>query len=433
MRRIDSLIKHPISKNFLVSGLGIGCNLLFQILLVPFFLSQWGVLEYGDWIVLTSVCNIISMSDVGLNTVTSNLFSIRMAEGNKLECYKLLTNNFLLLFAISFFCIIGVFLFVSVCDVFSFLDLSVIQNNSAKNILILLSFQVLIGMISGVVNTAYRAKSKLHQVMLIDNVARFTEGGILFVGLLLGGTPLVLTIFYIIPKFVALIYKYYDMQTFYPFRIKKRYIDLSLFKQLLLPSFSFFSFPIGNAIVLQGYTLLVNKYFGGESVVLYNTTRTLCNFVKTIMGTISASVWPEVSIAYGQRDFGKVRRIHHSALLLSMLSSIIIAVCLLCFGSSVYKIWTKGTILFDSSLMLAFVIVLIVGNIWSTSSVVLSATNNHSTLGLFYLTGTGLSLLLAFVFQSHFHSLVPIVYSLLLSEILLSIYTIWRSSRIFAR
>ena len=67
----------PILKNLCANFSGIGINLFCQVILVPFYIEQWGVDKYADWIVLSSVSSVFSMSDIGLNTVISNQFSIK--------------------------------------------------------------------------------------------------------------------------------------------------------------------------------------------------------------------------------------------------------------------------------------------------------------------------------------------------------------------
>lgn len=90
--------KTPIRKNFLASGFGFSVQLCNQILIVPFFLTLWGVEEYGDWILLTAIANIFGMTDAGLNSVTQNRFSIDYAQKKYETCRSLLTNNLLLIF-----------------------------------------------------------------------------------------------------------------------------------------------------------------------------------------------------------------------------------------------------------------------------------------------------------------------------------------------
>lgn len=93
--------KTPIRKNFLASGFGFSVQLCNQILIVPFFLTLWGVEEYGDWILLTAIANIFGMTDAGLNSVTQNRFSIDYAQKKYETCRSLLTNNLLLIFLLE--------------------------------------------------------------------------------------------------------------------------------------------------------------------------------------------------------------------------------------------------------------------------------------------------------------------------------------------
>lgn len=109
---------------------GIGINLFCQVILVPFYIEQWGVDKYADWIVLSSVSSVFSMSDIGLNTVISNQFSIKMAQGDEQYCRSLLTDNYFLLLIVSLFGIIGCLVFVNICDVNSLLGLSVLSSEN---------------------------------------------------------------------------------------------------------------------------------------------------------------------------------------------------------------------------------------------------------------------------------------------------------------
>lgn len=110
--------------------------------MVPFYIEQWGVDKYADWIVLSSVSSVFSMSDIGLNTVISNQFSIKMAQGDEQYCRSLLTDNYFLLLIVSLFGIIGCLVFVNICDVNSLLGLSVLSSKTTRVVLLLLVIQI---------------------------------------------------------------------------------------------------------------------------------------------------------------------------------------------------------------------------------------------------------------------------------------------------
>ena len=115
-----------VLKNILGNFYGIGVNLFSQIVLVPFFISYWGIELYGDWIALTAVSSFFSMSDIGLNTVTANAYSIAYNRGNTKECDSLLANNVILILLMwGLVTIIG-FAFANIVDLQSFLNLRIV-------------------------------------------------------------------------------------------------------------------------------------------------------------------------------------------------------------------------------------------------------------------------------------------------------------------
>ena len=45
-------------------------------------MKYWGIELYGEWIVLNALTAYFAMSDIGLNTVTTNEFSINYKQKN---------------------------------------------------------------------------------------------------------------------------------------------------------------------------------------------------------------------------------------------------------------------------------------------------------------------------------------------------------------
>ena len=70
-------------------------------------------------------------------------------------------------------------------------------------------------------------------------------------------------------------------------------------KRLLRPALAFMAIPLGNALSIQGFVLVVGWLAGGPGVVLFSTYRTMTRFPLQLMGMISSSVWPELSRSLG--------------------------------------------------------------------------------------------------------------------------------------
>lgn len=72
--------------------------------------------------------------------------------------------------------------------------------------------------------------------------------------------------------------------------------------------------------------------------------------------------------------------------------------------------------------MIAFLVELICNVLWNIKSVALVSTNNHSQLGLLFVGGSLMALLLSFPIADTLHSMTAITYCLLIMDVPLIIY-----------
>lgn len=415
--------KSPIRRNIVANLFGIGVTLFSQIVLVPFYIYYWGNNLYSDWIVLTALTAFFSMSDIGLNTVTQNRFSILLAQDNKKECDSLLANNISIVSIIFILVLIGCLCYVSVFDLTKQMNIHTLNRTETNTAFILLICRVFIGMYSTIEDAIFRATHNASKAIYFNQCTNLSVALITLILLILKSSMVVVCAAICFPYLILIIFKHWYSQRLYRYVFSFKDINLKLLRNIALPSLSFLSFPLGNAIILQGYSLVINKFFGADSVVVYNTTRTMCNFIKTLLASIQSSVWPEYSISYGKLDYPRMRYLHRKAIKVAVLLSIVISVFLMTAGPIIYNIWTHGQIPFDRKLMLAFLVVLFIENLWSSSSVALLATNNHSSLGLFYVITSAISLTCA-TFIGNKYSMPLIVLTMLLMQIPLCFYTL---------
>lgn len=393
--KIRFINNSPIRKNIAANMFGVGVQLLNQIVLVPFYILFWGNELYSDWIVISAFTTIFAMSDVGLNNVIQNRFSIKLSEGNLKECNSLLTDNFILVSVTLILTLLGCGLFVRFWNITEIMSLHLLTRAEANFVFLILIIKVFIGMFSGIENAIYRATHNASISVYMDQLGNLIVV-ITTLGCILLKVPVtILSVLICLPQLILCVVKHVYSKKYYKYKLSLSNADMPLFKSILFPSLSFMSFPLGNTIILQGYTLVVNSYFGADSVVLYNTTRTLCNFIKTFLGTLQNAVWPEYSIAYGNRDFNLMRHLHRKILKMSVILSSIIGISLLLLGPIIFRIWTQDAIVFNYSLMATYVVALFVESLWTSSSVTLMATNNHTKLGVVYILVSLISISLA--------------------------------------
>lgn len=415
--------KTPIRRNIVAHGFGIGVQLLNQVLLVPLYLHFWSTPLYSDWIVLTAISAFFSVSDIGLNSVTNNQFVISYATDKKL-CRTLLANNYAIIIIVATIALLGALAYTFLFDITSSLGLRQLSRTAASYTLVLLAAYVFIGMWGSVRNAVYRAHSQSYRGVYVANAARLSEFFIILFSLLMHLSIPTMVTLYLLPRIGVAIYNVYATNKLFRYRFSFAQVDISVLKKIFIPSLSFMAFPLGNGIVYQGFTLVVNRYFGSDSVVLFNTTRTLCSFIRQLLATMQNAVWPEYSLAFGQQDISRMRHLHRKAFYIATIGALLLSVGVLLFGSPVYRVWTADKIAFNYPLVIAFLVVTLAQNSWTTSSVCLMATNKHTTLGVVYLSLAVIAIGVAIVFAPLCRFLPLVEYTLLIVHIPLSVYAI---------
>lgn len=65
-----------------------------QLLLVPFFLTNWGAAVYGEWLTLTIIPSVLAFSDLGFGSAVCNSFVLAYAAGDKQKAADLRKSGF---------------------------------------------------------------------------------------------------------------------------------------------------------------------------------------------------------------------------------------------------------------------------------------------------------------------------------------------------
>ena len=415
----------PIKKNIFSTFFGVAIQLFTQVVLVPFYIICWGNDLYSDWIVLSAITGFFSVTDIGLTTVTVNRFSIEFAKGDYKACHSLLTNSIVLLTTTFLICFILLIPILVYKDIRVIAGLHAMTRVESTIIVLLFLFKIFLGMMGAIYNSIYRATSNASKGMMAVNISKILEG-VFMVICLVSKVPVIITaFFFVLPSFLLYVYiKINTTTNFFKYSFSLKYIDTKLFKELLIPSFSFMAFPLCQAINTQGMTLIVNAFFGSNTVVLFNTTRTLVNFVKSIITNLQNAIWPEFTVAYANKQIERAKNIARKTFQSSFIVSIIFAVLLSFLGSYIYEIWTRGQIKFDLLLMSILMMSVVADSFWSSSRLILNATNNHIKVGPLYLILTIISIILSYYVGLISSNLYLCLSCLLLIDIIMAPYTI---------
>lgn len=422
MRTFSTLFRN-IAANTTTTGLIAG----YQVLSVPVFLHFWGPQLFGEWITLNAITAYFQISDIGLNTATANSVTFSHANNDYHRCNVLLNNNIIFVFAT--FALLSLLLVVLIqldvlADLFRF---EVMSTEAMKVGLMLLFAQIFVGTLNNLLTAVFRATDNFARGVMIDNAIRFSEYSVLLLGVATGLSLPVILLLGLAVKLVGLVIKYRDSRRVYKFPVGVSYFSYTELKRMLVPAVSFFLFPLANSIAFQGPVVLLNFFMGSVEVVVFSTTRTLVNFVRSIIDILQRSVWPPMSLAYGRNDAASLKRLHRGTVVSSLAVVIGMSAFLLVVGEQVYTLWTRRQADYDSTLFVLFLLTLVAGTLWSSSAVVLQATNNHVRLAILSLGTAVSSLGLSYVVLRYLNDMSYLPLALLVGELVIVAYVLKRS------
>jgi hypothetical protein len=150
--------------------------------------------------------------------------------------------------------------------------------------------------------------------------------------------------------------------------------DFAELRRMLRPAVSFLSFPLGNALTIQGMSIVVGTTLGPAALAVFNTYRTLSRLPVQMLATFSRALWPEISRSFGAGDLPMLRKIYRHGTLLSLIWCAAICLALFVAGDFLLRIWTAGDIAFEPLLLALFLLAAFGNCAWQVGQVVLSAS-----------------------------------------------------------
>jgi O-antigen/teichoic acid export membrane protein len=198
---------------------------------------------------------------------------------------------------------------------------------------------------------------------------------------------------------------------------------------MVLPAFAFMGFPLGNALNLQGTLQAVGYVLGENAVVDFGLARQVSRVALQMVQMINSTFEPEFSKSFAQNNTGLVRSLHRRACQMALLLALGIVAAMMIGGPAFLSHWTGGKVPPSRGLLSILLLVVVVYALWSTSSTILTATNQHKRLAGVYVGATGITVIVTF-FAAKYYGLYGAAASLLLSEFLMNLYVLPNTLRI---
>jgi len=366
-----------------------------QLVSVPIFLTVWSAEEYGVWILMFAIPSYLSMADFGVLPYSSNKMTMEMAKGNTRRANFIFSNTCCLVLLASIFILILVGMFLVVVSKMNIFSLDVVLSVG------LLMFTSLLCLKAGLIEAVFRSSFKYQQGIFLINTIRLVEFG--FSVLLLfhveGYVGAAMGVFFGRLTSTIALYIYVRRQfSIFTWDINlysKKYIV-----NLLRNGFPFLSFPFGNLLTIQSYTLLAGVLFNPIFVAAFSSYRTLARLIIQINAIVSKSLWPVFSRLYATKKYEEINK-KEKFWSWSMLGiSLVLGMLLLIYGELVINYWTRGKISFDENLFALVLFVSLVNSAWQFRMVLFMATNNHVHLAKHYIVASIVAIIFSYALGS---------------------------------
>ena len=415
-------------------GLGWGATLLGQlinfggrIVSIPVFLSMWGPEKYGQWLTLYAFVGYLAIIDFGMQPYVFNRLRNCYSINRLFEYNRILHSALSLSISVA---LIAMLLFILVIFVTPLKNLLSLKDTGhlLSIIFILLAGQIIFAIPIGLTRSVYSTVGEYPRGMMTDNLQQFIFYGLTIVVLLCGGGLVFIAWIQLLPLLVITLFILYDLKNRHPeIQIGINERDWSLALSFLLPSLFFSIIYLSGLIVLNGSILVVNAIFGAAAVVVFATIRTMCNLIQQFIGIVKTPLWPEITAFDAEKDYAKLRMSHKLLVKLSFAVCGSIVVFLHFFGKDIINIWMGGRIIFDQRLLDLFLVYLTSQIIWSSSSLLLLATNHHRKLSIYQIVSSIIGLAFAIILATHI-GLNGIVLGLCIADISICLWFVPRES-----
>ena len=371
---------------------------LTQIFSVPVFLSHWGVHLYGEWILLNTIPSYLGLSDVGFGSVAGNEMTMLAAGEDFEQALIVFQSVWVLTTVITSF--LGVVLVGAVwlLPLDRWLHMHVMTARDARLIVLLLGLAVLLGMQETLFQAAFRCAGKYPLGTMAKSLVVLTAFLSTMFAVGLGMSPVSVAAFYVGANVIGVFALWVLLRRQVPWiRFGARHAQWGVIRRLTGPALSFMSFPVVNALNLQGILVVIGYVMGPIAVVTFSTARTISRSAAQGMNLINNAIWPEMSAAFGAGAMDVARMIHRRACQVSLVLCLGITVGVAILGNWIWKVWTVGKVPTDPVLLNIMLLQMVMAALWFTSSIVPMAINKHQRIARVMLIATCLALVLAWV------------------------------------
>ena len=389
-----------------ISSVGVkATTVLSSLLTLPLILNSIGSERYGMLLAVTSMAGVISFADFGLGFGLQNKLP-QFVKAGDLATKKAISSTFAFLLG-STLLIIGAFLLIyNKMDWVYALHLKskqAIQEVDSTVLLFALCFtlsipfsivqKIQIGLQKGYQANLWVIAGNLTSILALYICTRFETT-----------TPItVLSIYGINLAFLLFNFLFYFFINNPKLRPNLYLAEVSMVKLIVRDSFLFFVVQCGALLLFVSNNIYLVHFVGPEAVTKFNIGYKMMLLMLIPIESIGPYLTPIFNEAILHSDFQWVRKVVRTALLSSLLISLMTSVIILYYGNDLLHIWLgSGVTLEINNLIAIAAFILLFSNVGSITSYIMLSNTLIQHKVIFYTTGVCLSLIVKYIWINQF-------------------------------
>jgi O-antigen/teichoic acid export membrane protein len=427
---MDRHTKRRLLLGFASNWVGKLVATIIQFVQVPIFFHFWATSVYGDWLIVNTIPSYLAFSSIGFGNVASNEMTMLNSAGDREGALRVFQSCWWLIALIC--AAVGALLapVLYLVPASRLLNIHAISWSDTKWIILYLGLSVLLGQLEQLMSAAYTCVARYPYGTFVKNMIVLVAFVATMVPVVLGYGPRTAALAFAVANGIGTITFGLFVRKDIPWlEFGWKHARISEIRRLTPLAIAFMGFPIGQALNQGGTLLAVGYALGSVDVAIFASARTVSRVAFSMVQMVNNTVWPELSLAYGAKNIDLLRTLHRLACQMALVLSSFIVLCMMTFGPWFLTHWTGGKVPPSRGLLAILLLVVVVYSLWSTSSTLSMATNQHQRLAAWYIAGTGVTVLFTYVLAVRY-GLYGAAASLMISEVIMNLYVLPVSLRI---
>ncbi|NEX62726.1 MATE family efflux transporter [Noviherbaspirillum galbum] len=374
-----------IMSGFIANGYSQGVTIFSQVVLVPFFIANWGVNLYGDWLILIALPMYIALSDMGFTASAASRMCMMAGKQRDEEVLTTFISAWylsILLAAGLSLLLFGIFVGLQALGTYKF---TTISTETARLGFCLYLLYMFLTVLCGSMSAVYKYAQKYSLNIYINNTARLLESVCTVVMLILKMDLIAVITGMVIIRFAGLVMMGVVAKRFVPFlSFGSRYFSFGKIKELTASSLHFSMFYTAVNLFPQAFLIALGNAFSSEVVVGYTMVKTLSRFGFQVLNSYNSSLTVEISHLTGKQDWEKIFAIVEKSFYYFIAFAVAYMLGGLALVDDIFRWWSRQDFSIDHILFLLVSATSLMQSIWMLFFSVFSSSNNHGRASRIY-------------------------------------------------